>query len=182
MRGNTKRATLDRMLTEQPQRLIRRLRQITGSLADAEDVAQDVVLRALRGVDAVASSDEALLCAWLDTIARHAALNATRASNRRADQEPTETDLPHQPSAERVATCRLDWRKAITALDELPPELADVARLRLLDELSSLEVAHQLGLSEMAVRNRLHRARKLLRAPSTKTETTPLSAQRALLR
>jgi RNA polymerase sigma-70 factor (ECF subfamily) len=49
------------------------------------------------------------------------------------------------------------------ALDELSPSYREVVALRDLEELSTREVAEQLGLSRVNVRVRLHRARTALR-------------------
>jgi RNA polymerase sigma-70 factor (ECF subfamily) len=49
------------------------------------------------------------------------------------------------------------------AIGELPPKLRAVFVMRELEELSTGETAQALGLSEQAVKTRLHRARLLLR-------------------
>lgn len=55
---------------------------------------------------------------------------------------------------------RLDLARAIAAL---PPIYRTVLILRDVDELTTLEVAAQLGISLEAVKSRLHRARALVR-------------------
>jgi RNA polymerase sigma-70 factor (ECF subfamily) len=49
------------------------------------------------------------------------------------------------------------------ALQELPEHYRRVVQLRDLEEQSTRETAEQLGLTEVNVRVRLHRARKQLR-------------------
>jgi RNA polymerase sigma-70 factor, ECF subfamily len=164
--------TLARMLTDQPARLPRKLRSIVGDPAVAEDLAQEAVARAggglcnLRGGD-----DEALLCAWLDTIARNVAFNHLRAASRRPIHQPLEaggeiderTAAPasHADAGLLLADAR---HELIDALAALPPDLADVVTARLVHERSTADTARLLGIGEGLVKWRLHRARALLRA------------------
>jgi RNA polymerase sigma-70 factor, ECF subfamily len=162
-------ATLARMLERQPARLPRRLRGIVGDPHVADELAQEAVARAganlcrLRG-----GSEEALLCAWLDRIARNVALNHLRDSSRRPASQPLDTTraaLLADTSQDIAASLLLaDTRKHLRdALDELPRELADVIIARLVHERSTADTAHQLGISQALVKWRLHRARAQLR-------------------
>jgi RNA polymerase sigma-70 factor (ECF subfamily) len=49
------------------------------------------------------------------------------------------------------------------AIDRLPDGYREVFVLRMVDTLDSVETAAALGLSEVAVRQRLHRAREMIR-------------------
>lgn len=72
---------------------------------------------------------------------------------------PRPMPTPHAVTAQRE-------RKALVrkALEALPAHYAQVIRLRDLEELSTRETAHKLGLTEVNTRVRLHRARRALRA------------------
>lgn len=160
-----KRAILARLVTEQPHRLARMVRSTVRSSADAEDLAQEIVVRALRGLDGLSGADEPLMCAWLGRVAHTTAINAARARSRdRSEREPDDADLVPAPSAERVALGRLAWRLLVAELDAMPGAYAEVLRLRLIDGLTAPEVARRLGITETAVRTRLHRARARLAA------------------
>jgi RNA polymerase sigma-70 factor, ECF subfamily len=50
-----------------------------------------------------------------------------------------------------------------SAVDELPEGYRTVFVLRAVEQLSTVDTAESLGLSEEAVKTRLHRARSLLR-------------------
>jgi RNA polymerase sigma-70 factor, ECF subfamily len=161
--------TLAQMLEEQPARLPRRLRRIVRDPHLAEELAQDALARAggnlcrLRG-----GSDEALMCAWLDRIARNVAFNHLRDSSRRPSSQPLDTTREAQlaDTTEDVAASLLlaDTRRELRdALDELPAEFADVVIARLVHERSTADTADQLGISEALVKWRLHRARAQLR-------------------
>jgi RNA polymerase sigma-70 factor (ECF subfamily) len=162
-------ATLARMLEEQPARLPRRLRGIVHDPDLAEELAQEAVARAggnlcrLRG-----GSEEALVCAWLDRIARNVAFNHRRASSRRPASQPLDStregqlaDITQDAGAGLLlAETRRQLREA---LDELSSELAGVVVARLVHGRSTADTARQLGISEALVKWRLHRARAQLR-------------------
>lgn len=64
----------------------------------------------------------------------------------------------------RIASHAEAARAMGRALDELPDELREVVRLRLLEEVPVLEVAERLGLGESAVKHRLRRGAQLFHA------------------
>jgi len=140
--------------------------------AEAEDVVQETFLSAFKGIDRF--DGRSGLSTWLYRIAFNAAMMRLR--RKRPDVVPVEGvdeqegDLPVPealidwcllPEQELVnAEARAEMERAI---DELPPKLRVVFVMRELEELSTSETAEALGLSEQAVKTRLHRARLLLR-------------------
>ena len=162
-------ATLARMLAEQPTRLPRRVRGIIRDVDVAEELAQEAVARAGGGLCRLdGGSDEALLCAWLDRIARNVALNYLRDASRRPAVQPLDSTAEDElfgPADDQDARLLIaDTRDELrAALDELPRELAEVVIARLVHERSTAETAAGLGISEELVRWRLHRARARLR-------------------
>jgi RNA polymerase sigma-70 factor (ECF subfamily) len=140
--------------------------------SEAEDVVQETFLSAFRGIDRF--DGRSGLGTWLYRIAFNAAMMRLR--RRRPDVVPVEGtdeqegDLPVPealvdwcllPEQELVnAEARAEMERAI---GELPAKLRAVFVLRELEELSTSETAEALGLSEQAVKTRLHRARLLLR-------------------
>jgi RNA polymerase sigma-70 factor (ECF subfamily) len=162
-------ATLTRMLEEQPARLPHRLRGIVRDPHLAEDLAQDAVARAAGNLCRLhGGSDEALLCAWLDRIARNVAFNHLRDTSRRPFAQPldttTETELPEANEDVAATLLLADTRGQLReALDELPRDLRDVVIARLVQERSTANTAHRLGISEALVKWRLHQTRAQLR-------------------
>src|SRR5262249_25681328 len=77
----------------------------------------------------------------------------SRAAVRDAASEPADAPLSRQELAAALER----------AIEALPPRLRVVAVLRLVEGLSTLEVADALDLSEEAVKIRLHRARERLK-------------------
>jgi RNA polymerase sigma-70 factor (ECF subfamily) len=154
--------------------LLRVARTLTGSWADAEDLAQDTLIRAYRSID---TFDGAHPRAWLLTILRRAHLNSLR--RRRPDLVGDQSELDSQrpafgawvaPSPEEVVTDRvLDEvvDRAVSALDE---KFRTVLLLTDVDQLTYAEVGELLGVPVGTVMSRLSQARDRVR---TQLRNTP---------
>jgi RNA polymerase sigma-70 factor (TIGR02960 family) len=151
--------------------------RMLGSLTDAEDVLQEALLAAWRGLDGFAGRSS--VRAWLYRIATNRCLNALRDSRRRA--EPVPPFVPPPPSRRSDVTWLQPYPDAllaqapdpaarylaretvelgfVAALQELPPR--QVAALLLCDVLgfSIAEVAPMLDTTPNAVKGALQRAR-----------------------
>lgn len=127
-----------------------------GNAADAEDVMQDVFLRLLTKAPVFRDDDHAK--AWLLRVAVNRARDLLRAARRQnVPLEMAENvSAPEQPAGETL--------QAVLAL---PPKLRLVVHLFYYEELSVKEIAAALGISQGAVKARLSRARKQLRASLT---------------
>lgn len=163
--------TLARMLAEQPQRLPGRVRRIVRDPGLAEEIAQEAVARAGRGLDRLrGGADEALLCSWLDTIARNLAFNHVRDASRRPPSRPLDASCDIAPRPGRAddpgeaLLASEALRELLAAFDGLPADLRDVVLARLVEERSTAETAQRLGIGEGLVKWRLHRAREILRS------------------
>jgi len=139
---------------------------------DAEDVLQETFLKAFRyigGFDGRSS-----LSTWLYRIATNEALMLLR----RKHPDFVSLDEPAQGEEEDSAPLQIvDWccipehelansevrRELDRAVQQLPTTLRVVFVLRDLENLSTLETAEVLNLSETAVKTRLSRARLRLR-------------------
>jgi RNA polymerase sigma factor (sigma-70 family) len=127
---------------------------------DAADVVADTFLVAWRRLDEVPPGDEARL--WLYAVARHVLANHSRSARRRErlagrlrDELPVALDGVGPPAAGTGAVR--------AALAELAPEDQEILRLCGWEELTPREIATVLGISHVAARSRLHRARHRLR-------------------
>jgi len=143
---------------------------------DAPDVMQEGFLSVFRHI--ASFRHESRFSTWLYRIITNAALMHRRARTRRPS-ESLEAYLPefnadgaHRPAPEelQVAACVdevLDRRflaeQATAALDRLPDLYRSAFVLRDLEELSTSEVADVLGVEAATVRQRVHRARLMLR-------------------
>jgi RNA polymerase sigma-70 factor (ECF subfamily) len=149
-------------------------RRIVRDEEDARDAVQEAFVNAWKGLPRFAEGSR--LSTWLHRIAVNAALMKLR-SRRRHPEEPIEDLLPtfvedgHQtrPSEpwSEPADLALD-REQLQALvrqaiDRLPETYRLVLLLRDIEGLDTAETAEVLGVTENAVKLRLHRARQALR-------------------
>jgi RNA polymerase sigma-70 factor (ECF subfamily) len=142
--------------------LFRLLARMLGDAAAAEDVLQDVLLRAFQAMRAGRFDGGAALRTWLHRIAINAAVDTLRHRARRRDDSTALVEpSAHAPVATLEARCALHRLAAL--LDDLPLEQRSALVLKELEGLSSAEVAAALGISEGAVEQRLVRARATLR-------------------
>jgi RNA polymerase sigma-70 factor (ECF subfamily) len=134
---------------------------------DAEDVAQETFLRALRHLHKLPQIQDRRV--WLVKIAWRLALDRVR----KMRNQPA---APLDPLAEAVGAMRhagataeqIASRREMTELLEtlvaaLPRGLREVLILATVEELQPAEIALALGVTDAAVRSRLHRARLILR-------------------
>jgi RNA polymerase sigma-70 factor (ECF subfamily) len=143
---------------------------------DAPDVLQETFLQVYRHLPSFRG--EAQFGTWLYRVASNAALMHRRASARRP-AEPLEAFLPRfDAQGKHVATpaelqiasradelldSQLLAEKARDGIARLPELYRDAFVLRDLEEMSTADVAHALGLEPATVRQRVHRARLMLR-------------------
>jgi RNA polymerase sigma-70 factor (ECF subfamily) len=151
------------------QRVFRVIRSVLTDEAEAEDVLQDAWVRAYEHLDQFAG--RAGFSTWVTRIGYYEALARARKHKRWAPLENTEGEL--MPEVERRQTgaetpeakaMRAQLGKMLqAAVDGLPESYRSVFVLREVEQLSTAETAECLGLSEEAVKTRLHRSRALLR-------------------
>ncbi len=138
--------------------------RITGSLADAEDAAQAVFLRLLRGeLDRSRISD---IGSYLRRAAVNAALDILRSRNgwrqipiENAASFPSDSEL-RPDRAMSSAEIRSRLRQALA---KLHPSAAEMFALRYLEGLDHRSIAQVMGRSQAVVAVTLHRARSRLR-------------------
>jgi len=163
--------------------------QIVGSVQDAEDLVQETLVAAWRGLGDF--EGRASLRSWLYRIATNRCLNHLRDRGRRLPDLPTPVEpvpLPPEPTRlrepvwlepypdallEGVADrgqepdARYEQREAIglafmVALQRLPPRRRAVLVLRDVLGFRAAEVAEMLGATEVAVNRLLDRARRAM--------------------
>lgn len=143
-------------------------RRLLGDPNDAADATQEVFVRVVRSV--LAFRGESAFGTWLHRVTVNVCLTALRARGdvraRGQSAGPQELSVevadPAPEPAVRVETADLAARAA-RALAGLPPEAREVVVLRDVQGLSTKEAAQVLGISEGAVKVRLHRAHARLR-------------------
>ncbi|MBA3826993.1 MAG: RNA polymerase sigma factor [Ktedonobacterales bacterium] len=157
--------------------LIRAAAALVG-MADAEDAAQEALLRAWHAWPAL--RDEAAVRLWLLRIVSHVCLDWQR-GRFGTERERTafwRDDLPESlallgDAGSSDHTARLDLRQAVTALDT---PLRVVVILRFYAGLNATEIGAMLAIPTGTVRSRLRRALTLLRDSIIPLASTPQHA------
>lgn len=151
------------------QRLYRAVRGVLKDDADAEDAVQQAWVLAFTHLSQFRGS--ARFSTWLTRVALNEALGRLRKKRRAlrvvdapvGDVEERAPDLAPQSDPERQLAAQQLARVVEEALDELPRSQSVVFVLREAEGLSGKETAAALGISETAVKVRLHRAKARLR-------------------
>jgi RNA polymerase sigma-70 factor (ECF subfamily) len=149
------------------QRLYRVARGIVGDGAEAEDVVQETWLKVFAALGGFES--RARLSTWLTRIAVHEALARKRRKGGGPPREPPDEEddgrlRPRLRRGPEEAATDGELRVVLEqAVDALPATYRSVFVLREVEELSTREAADVLGVSEDALKVRLHRAKLALR-------------------
>ena len=131
--------------------------------ADAEDVAQEALLKAYRNFARM--REPARFRGWLVRITFRLALDRWRSARRREKRETQWTQPAGRaaaPTAEDVAAAREFQARLERAMEELPEKLRLVLLLAGIEGYTLLEVAEMLGIPMGTVKSRLFFARKKL--------------------
>jgi RNA polymerase sigma-70 factor (ECF subfamily) len=142
-------------------RLRRFARVLTGNLADADDVVQACLEKAMLNLDQWQPGTR--LDSWVFRIARNTWIDdRRRAHNARAHDDIGEMiDLAGDDGV-AIAEASAEARMVRAAVDRLPPDQRDVVALVMLEELSYREAADMLGVPIGTVMSRLSRAKAAL--------------------
>jgi RNA polymerase sigma factor (sigma-70 family) len=141
-------------------RLVRLCARLTGDASVAEDLAQETLVEAWRQRHKLQQPEGQ--ARWLSAIARHVCRRwLSRHARRQVALDGAETlagedlevELLRQEQAMQLAG----------ALGTLPPATRELLVARYGEEASLHEIAGRMGLSEGAIKVRLHRARRQLR-------------------
>jgi len=164
-------AAFEELVNRYENKIFRLTSNITGNHEDAEDAMQDAFLKAYAHLNNF--QGDSRFYTWLVRIAANEALMRLR--KRRPGQisldEPIEGDgdlIPREledwkPNPEREYAESEMQKILADVIEKLEPDYRIVLVLRDLEELSTLETAEALGISETAVKSRLLRARLKLR-------------------
>jgi RNA polymerase sigma-70 factor (ECF subfamily) len=148
-------------------RLFMLLLRLLGDRGEAQDVAQEVMLRAWQGITRFQGRSSYFT--WLYRIAVNEASRALEKRGRRPAGVPIgaqELQLPassaDDPSRQAENS---ELRLALgRALAQLPPELRTAIVLRDVEGLATQEAAEIAGVSQAAFKSRLHQARLRVRS------------------
>src|SRR5579859_4984511 len=148
------------------------LLSLLGNEADAEDAAQETVIKVYRNLHLFRG--ESQFRTWVLSIARNEGLGRLRKlASRREDSLDAEID---EQTGDYTPAILTSWREVPSealerkelselvrkAIADLPEIYRNVILLRDIEEMDVRETAAVLGIKEGAVKVRLHRARALL--------------------
>lgn len=156
-------ALLSELFERHNRRLYHYFLRATGGRAAAEDLVQEVFVRLLKYRHTY--RDGAPFAPWLWTSARNAATDHYRG---RPAELPQFEDEPEPATAEPSPLAELEGaearRRLRSALDALAPEKREVLLLARFSDLKYQRIGELLGISEGAVKLRVHRAMKDLKS------------------
>lgn len=152
--------TVEELVREHAQTVFRVAYSVVRNHADAEDVAQETFLRAMRHgkLDAIENHK-----AWLVKIAWRLAVDRAK----KLPSEPLDglletlrsTEVGSDEVLEREERSELLRR----LLGTLPADLREVVTLSTVEEMTSTDIASAMGIPEGSVRTRMMRARQMLK-------------------
>jgi len=137
---------------------------IVRNRADAEDAAQDALVKAWRSLGRFRPGDP--LRPWLVTIAANEARNRRRGAGRRERLALRASASPSgaaAPSPEELTVAAAERRRLLDSVEQLPDAQRLVLECRFLLSLSEEETAAALGVRRGTVKSRAARALERLR-------------------
>jgi len=157
--------TWDEIVRQYTPQVYRLAYRLTGQVADAEDLTQEVFLRVFRSLD---SYTPGTFAGWLHRITTNLFLDQVRrkARNKTSALGEYDADAPRAARADEpergfeIGNLDVDIQ---AALDDLPPEYRAAVVLRDIEDLTYEEIADVLDISLGTVRSRIHRGRARLR-------------------
>ncbi len=163
-------AALEEMVQAHQSLLYGLLLRLTGDPDEALDLVQETFIRALRGM--ASFRGESSIRTWLYRIAVNVFRNERRAAPRETvDPQELEEMNPgwwdrwsgRVPDPEEIVAGREETERLARAISRLPEEYRLVLLLRDREGHTTQEVADLVGISNAAVKSRLHRARLFVR-------------------
>jgi RNA polymerase sigma-70 factor (ECF subfamily) len=146
-----------RQIVELVPRLRRFARSLAGNVADADDLVQDTVERALRNLHQW--EDGTKLDSWMFRIARNVWIDKVRAAKVRNVAPLEDAEDQAAIDGSRAAEVRLSFVDTVRALAELPEEQRVVVALVAIDGMSYRDAAEVLEVPIGTLTSRLARAR-----------------------
>lgn len=156
--------TLAALVREYAGTLYRVSFSVLRNAADAEDAVQEAFLRVLRHRDTLDEVRDRRV--WLIRIVWNIVLDRKRRSKTRPETDDVAELARVLPaaglSAEDRAAAAQHHAQVLACVETLPLKEREVLMLSAFEELTSVEIAQVLGITESSVRSRLFRARNLM--------------------
>lgn len=157
-------ASLAALVDQYAATLYRVAYSVLRNAADAEDAVQEAFLRVLRHRDTLGEVRDHRV--WLIRIVWNVVLDRKRRAKTRPETDDVAELARVLPadglSAEDRAAAAQHHAQVLACVEQLPAKEREVLTLSAFEELSSVEIASVLGITESSVRSRLFRARNLM--------------------
>lgn len=150
--GARKKLTPERLVRDHASAVLGLCLAYTKNFHDSEDIMQDVFIQAFTKLDTL--RDPARVRPWLLKIARRKCIDVSR---KRRHSHPITEDIPERTSSANERLIHVH-----TAISRLPDAYRETIILYYMDGRNCADVARSLGITEVAVRRRLVRARLML--------------------
>jgi RNA polymerase sigma-70 factor (ECF subfamily) len=154
-------AALAALVSEYSATLYRVAFSVLRNPSDAEDAVQEAFLRVLRHKDTLAEVRDNRV--WLIRIVWNIVLDRKRRAKTRPETDDVAELARVLPSkgltAEEITAAAQHHARVLACVEQLPHKEREVLMLSAFEELSSVEIAGVLGITESSVRSRLFRAR-----------------------
>lgn len=152
------------LVSRHQEKVVANCRYMTRSAADAEDLAQDVFLKAFFGLPRFEGRSS--FKSWLLRIKVNHCLNHLRkqSNEKRVDLDDVGEELPAemhvQPRAERLVQSEDERDRIVGVLDRMSDTLRIPLIMRDMDGMAYQEIAEVLGVGLSATKMRIKRARE----------------------
>lgn len=157
-------ALVDELVAQYATTLYRVAYSVLRNAEDAEDAVQEAFLRVLRHRETLGEVRDHRV--WLIRIVWNIVLDRKRRAKTRPETDDVGELARVLPagglSAEERAAAAQHHARVLGLVETLPEKEREVLMLSAFDELSSVEIAGVLGITESSVRSRLFRARNLM--------------------
>jgi RNA polymerase sigma factor (sigma-70 family) len=141
--------------------VFRYVRRRTRSVAEAEDLTQEVFADAAASLARSAGLTERQTLAWLYTVAGRRISDELRRASRRPAGSEVSLELAPTPESEYGPTVATEIHRAIA---ELPAAQREVVLMKLFDGRPFAEIAARVGISEAAAKMRYLRGLQAVQA------------------
>ena len=163
-RRRTEDAAISALVDQYAGALYRVAYSVLRNSSDAEDAVQEAFLRVLRHRDTLTEVRNHRV--WLIRIVWNIVLDRKRRAKTRPETDDVSELARVLPStwlsAEELAAAAEHHARVLACVEQLPAKEREVLLLSAFEELSSVEIAAVLGITESSVRSRLFRTRNLM--------------------
>jgi len=151
-------AALTQIYEENFDRIYRYIVLKIGDKTEAEDMTQQVFLKAVKSISSFKWKKDTPISAWLYRIAHNQVVDYFRKKSKRATVPLDESLASGNPEPGQVAELNLDIEQLISATGRLTEAQREVISLRFAGDLPIAQVARIMGKSEGAIKALQHSA------------------------